>query len=112
MAPGGWNRRPVLRPLEGAAMRVFVARLLALLHRRRLDDDLENEMASHLDFAIADNLSRGMTLDAARAAAARTFGDPLRVKEAYRARLGFPWLELLWSDTRSAGRLFRKAPGI
>ena len=40
--------------------------LLDLLRKERLERDLENELASHLELHIADNLRAGMTPEEAR----------------------------------------------
>ena len=47
-------------------MRALLARLLALFHRRRLDDELSDEMAAHLELSTADHVARGLSLEDAR----------------------------------------------
>jgi hypothetical protein len=50
-------------------------RLLALFHSRRIDDDLDREVASHLAHAEEEYRRRGMTDDDARRAARRAMGS-------------------------------------
>lgn len=48
------------------AYRVFLYRLTALFRRRRLEDDLDAELRSHLELAAERNLGRGMSVEKAR----------------------------------------------
>ncbi|MGC2617768.1 MAG: permease prefix domain 1-containing protein, partial [Acidobacteriaceae bacterium] len=41
-------------------------RVRAFFHKVPLDQDLDAEMASHLEFAIDENVQRGMTREEAR----------------------------------------------
>jgi putative ABC transport system permease protein len=93
-------------------MRPLLARLLALVGRGRLDDELSDEIAAHLELAIADHVAKGMSPEDARRAAAHKFGSALDTKEAYRARQGFPRLESLWRDVRHGARWLRKSRGV
>ena len=49
-----------------ARLRQFLERLLASFRGSQLDEDLNAEMASHLDFAVEENLQRGMSAEEAR----------------------------------------------
>src|SRR5256885_14961469 len=93
-------------------MRPLLARLLALFHRRQLDDELSDEMSAHLELSTADYVDRGMSLADARLAAVLRFGGTLQTAEAYRDRQGFPLLESLWQDVCYAGRTLRRNPGF
>ena len=86
-------------------MRPLLARLLALFHRRQLDDELSDEMSAHLELSTADHVARGLSLEDARRAAALRFGGTLQTAEAYRDRQGFPLLESVWRDIGFALRL-------
>jgi hypothetical protein len=47
-------------------IRTFVHRLGALFHRQRLEDDLDEELRSHLEMAIELNMRKGMSAADAR----------------------------------------------
>jgi len=77
-----------------------------------LDRELESEMATHLQFAVEDNLKRGMSQPEAERQAHLSFGGPQQSKEAHRDSRGLPFLESLLQDLRFALRLFLKAPSF
>ncbi|HEY3837078.1 MAG TPA: ABC transporter permease, partial [Bryobacteraceae bacterium] len=74
-------------------------RLKALVRRRRLDQDLEEELQFHL------SMSR-------ETGGQRQFGNILLLKEECREQWGFGWLETLWQDVRYGVRLLRRAPAF
>jgi putative ABC transport system permease protein len=83
-------------------MNRLVKRLRALWHRRRLDRDLEDELAFHLamnEEMMGDSLS-----------ARRRLGNPTALKEACREAWSFASLESWWHDFRSALRTLRASP--
>src|SRR5439155_12919417 len=93
-------------------MRALLARLLALFHRRQLDEELSDEMSAHLELSTADYVARGMSLEEARRAAGLRFGGTLQTAEACRDRQGFPLLDSLWQDARYAVRTLRRNPAF
>jgi predicted permease len=93
-------------------LRVFLVRVLSLLRARRLDARLDEELQSHLDFAIEDYLARGMTPAEARAAALRSVGGLVRTRETWRETRGFPFLTSVWQDLRYAVRSYRSTPAF
>src|SRR5262249_20067117 len=105
------NYGPVSRSVGGGRMtrvRIFFHRLLGLFLKRRLERELEEEIRSHLEMQIEDNLRQGMSPEDARRVARLRFGGVEQVKEAYRDKSRLGWIESLWQDLRYAIRtLFR-----
>ncbi|MGB7466052.1 MAG: ABC transporter permease [Candidatus Acidiferrum sp.] len=93
-------------------LRIFIHRLAALFRRRRLEDDLDEELRSHLDMAVELNLSKGMSLEEARREALRGFGGVEQTKELYRDQRGLPMIETIFQDLRFGLRLLRRSPGF
>ncbi len=93
-------------------MRILWSRCLALFYRSKLDEDLDEELRTHIDLAIAEKLQRGMSHQDARTAAFRDFGGVTQTKEHYRAQGGLPLLEVLAQDVRFGFRQLRRSPGF
>jgi predicted permease len=81
-----------------ASIRRALNRILSFLSKPPLDRDLEQEMASHLDFAIEDNLRRGLSSEEARRQAMIRFGGVMQAKELHRETRGLPGLDILAQD--------------
>ena len=93
-------------------IRILLSRCAGLFHRQKLDDDLDEELRTHIDFAIEENLKRGMSQQEARTAALRKFGGVTQTKEAYRIQRGLPSLEMVAQDVRYALRRLGKSPNF
>jgi putative ABC transport system permease protein len=87
-------------------------RLHGLVGRRRLDRDLEDEVAFHLAMREQKNVAEGLAADESRYAARRQFGNPTMVKERTREVWTFTWMETLWRDFTYALRTLRNKPGF
>lgn len=91
-------------------LRVLLYRFLGMFRKRKLDDELEEEIQSHLEMQVEDNIRRGMSLEEARYAARRRFGGVDQIKEVYRDRRGVPVVETTLQDLRFAIRVLRRSP--
>jgi predicted permease len=91
-------------------IREWSHRIVGMLLRRRRDDDLEEELRSHLELAAEDALRRGVGPDEAARAARLRVGGVSQSMEALRDRRGVPWLEDLARDVRHGVRALRRAP--
>jgi putative ABC transport system permease protein len=87
---------------------VWFQRLAGIFHKQRQDAELAEELESHLQLNIEDNLRAGMTLETARRDALIRLGGLEQAKEQYRDQRGFPLLESLLRDLRFGVRLLGK----
>jgi hypothetical protein len=93
-------------------MRAWLVRFGGLLHQGRRDRELTEEIESHLQFQIEDNLRAGMPPERARQSALLAFGGVEAMKEEYRDQRGLPLLETVAQDLRYGLRTLRKNPGF
>jgi hypothetical protein len=63
-----------------------------------MEQELNAEMASHLEMAAEENLRKGMTEEEARRDASIRFGGTQQARESHREARGLPWLEVLLQD--------------
>jgi putative ABC transport system permease protein len=93
-------------------MGTWLSKLHRLFSRRGLDDELQEEMQAHIDLEAAENVARGMTAEAARAAARRNFGNATLARERSQEAWSFSPLENFLQELRYALRGFRRSPGF
>ena len=85
-------------------------RAVALVRRRRLNREIDDELAFHLAMREQEHVRRGRA-DAALAAR-RQFGNVSVVKEQVRDMWTFPSFESIWRDVRYAVRSLWRSPGF
>ncbi len=79
-------------------MRKLFRRVSALLHRRRIERELADEMAAHQEMMPAERR--------------RHFGSTLRLQEEAADQWGFAWLDQLRQDLRYGARALLRSPGF
>jgi predicted permease len=93
-------------------LRAWLLRLRGLLTRDRNEREFAEEIETHLQMHIEDNLRSGMTAEEARRAALLKLGGMEVTKQAYRERNTLPLIENLGQDLRYAARQLRRNPGF
>ena len=91
---------------------LFVMRLRMLFGRGPAGAQLDDELRFHFERQIAENLAAGMSLDEARYAAMRAFGNAALVRDQTRATWNWAWLESLARDFRYGVRTLARTPGF
>jgi predicted permease len=89
-------------------MRSWLSRFADLLLRRSRDERLDAEVETHLELLADEHIKRGLSPDAARLAARRSFGGVDQIKERYRDQRGLPFVDTLAQDVKFSVRLMRK----
>ncbi|HEU4994143.1 MAG TPA: ABC transporter permease, partial [Gemmatimonadaceae bacterium] len=88
-------------------VRAALARMVGVFIRDRADEDLQDELQSHIEMETAENIRRGIAPDEARRQALLASGGLTQAAEAVRDQRGLPWLESLAADFKYAVRSLR-----
>jgi predicted permease len=83
-----------------------------LWRRRRIDEDTQAEVESHIELLTDRYIRAGMSPDDARAAAARQFGNVSWHREEIHMMNGVRLMDELAQDLRSAWRSIRRRPAL
>jgi putative ABC transport system permease protein len=89
-----------------------IGRLRAFFSKRYLDNDLEAELAAHINLAIDENIERGMTPDQARRQAMLEFGGVQQARERQREARGLMHLDIFFQDLKYTLRTLARDPGF
>jgi putative ABC transport system permease protein len=87
-------------------------RIASLIRSRKLEQDLEDELRSHLEMRAEANVDAGMSEEDARREAAMRFGNKAAMKENTRAVYIVAWLESVLQDLRYGFRTLRRSPAF
>ena len=90
----------------------MMVRLRALVFRRRMTREFDDELQFHVERQTAENVRRGMSAGDARTAALRAFGGVQRYKEEIGEAHGLYLVDQLRQDLAYAARAARRSPGF
>ncbi|HEY4304872.1 MAG TPA: ABC transporter permease [Gemmatimonadaceae bacterium] len=93
-------------------IRAALARIAGVFAGQRNDDDLREELESHLEMETAEYIRRGMRPDDARRKARMLSGGMTAAAEAVREQRGLPWIEGIAADIKYALRALRHSPAF
>ena len=78
--------------------------------RERQENDLKEEIRSHLEIEKAEQVASGSSSQEAEDSARLAFGNMLKTEEDVRETWRWTSLERLWQDVRFGVRTLRKTP--
>jgi len=90
-------------------LRALLSRIRATFHRRRLDEEFDEEVRSHLQMLADRFIAQGLEPAEALYAARRQFGGVTQMREELRERRALPGWDVLARDVRQAFRQLRTA---
>ncbi len=93
-------------------MRVFLQRLRGLVSGDRRPNRIDAEIETHIELLVEEYCRQGMTPEAARSKALRTFGGIEQMKDVYRERRSLPFIETTIQDLRYGLHMLRRNPGF
>ena len=93
-------------------LRAWLLRFKGLFRKDARDREFAEELESHLQMHVDDNIRAGMSPHEARRVAVMKLGGIEQTKEAYRDRATIPFLESIVQDLRFTLRQLRKNPAF
>jgi hypothetical protein len=94
------------------SLREVLNQIASLFRSEQLDREVKDEMASHLEMAVEENLRRGMSPDEARRQALVQLGGIQQTLERHRESRTLPWVDVLRQDLRFTFRMLRRDSGF
>jgi putative ABC transport system permease protein len=94
------------------SLREAFNRVRSFFRSDQLDHEVNEEMASHLEMAVEENLGRGMPAEEARRQALVRFGGVQQALEQHRESRSLPWVDVLRQDLRFTFRMLRRDFGF
>lgn len=93
-------------------LRAWLLRCKGMFWKDARERDISDELESHLQLHIDDNIRAGMSPQEARRVAVMKLGGVDQAKEAYRDRATIPFLESIVQDLHFTFRQLRKNPAF
>ena len=93
-------------------LRAWLLRFKGVFLKGTRERDFADELESHLQLHIDDNIRAGMSPQEARRVAVMKLGGVDQAREVYRDRTTVPFLESVVQDLRFALRQLRRNPGV
>jgi predicted permease len=87
-------------------------RVRSFFQKKQRDVELDDEVASHLEFAVEEKMRHGVPEEEARRQALVQFGGIAQAKERQRDARGLPWLDVLSQDLRFTLRTLGRDRGF
>jgi predicted permease len=91
-------------------VRELLNRVRSFFGKQTREQDFDAELASHLEFAVAENQRNGLTPEQARRAALVRLGGLQQAREQHREARGLPSLDTFLQDLRYTLRTLRRNP--
>jgi putative ABC transport system permease protein len=93
-------------------LRQWTRRLRLLVHRRALEQAMDDELRHHIECEVGEHIRAGMSPEEARRVALAQFGGIEQVKEDARDARGTRPVEDLIADIGYGARVLRRSPGF
>jgi predicted permease len=90
----------------------WLSRIRGLLGMEKLEQELDEELRSHIEMCAQDNMAAGMRPENARCEARRRFGNMTLTKEDTREMDIVKWAATAGQNLRYAARMLRRGPGF
>src|SRR5215831_2528552 len=94
------------------SLREAFNKVLSFFRGEQMDREVNEEMASHLEMAVEENLCRGMSAEEARRQALVRFGGVQQALEQHRESCTLPGVDVLRQDLRFTFRMLRRDSGF